>query len=532
MNKKHLLSIFLGVLVVAFTLGAGVILSSCCHEHTFSDWEIVNEASCTHTGLQKRYCTGCNIEETEVIEMLPHEFGEWDILAEQTCEQDGKQKHICNNCKFEETITLKATGHKEMIIEGVKPTCEDIGYTEGKICSVCKSILKARTVLEPLRHKMSEWKPNRDLVVDECNGTHSRHCLNEGCTYVEDGDCEYKTIPIKPTCEKRGYSIHTCEICNDSFEHDIVEATGHNWSGVYTLLHENGNYYHIQNCLNPDCTSINKELCDFDTENGVIENATCTLNGTIKYSCKTCKQEKKEFYEKALGHLWTLDGRGNGFSYLDSNPNHHERTCKRPECSYSETKICVISTSYKDATCTEDGKKIETCVYCSNITETKTTSRLGHAWSTPTHTSGNSESDSYHHHFCERKDCNEEETLKCEFVDDDEIDATCDEAGSLKRHCKDCKYSYVEGKGEALGHDFENSPWEYYSPDETGRARHIRYCSRNHNHTEIDYCEFTSTIDKNPNCEEAGIKKFTCDYCSHSYTEEIPALGEITLRQS
>ncbi|MCL2488619.1 MAG: dockerin type I repeat-containing protein [Oscillospiraceae bacterium] len=55
--------------------GGEVILP--LHSHTFGEWEITKEATCTQPGEKTRACTSCDETETEAIEPLGHDWGEW-----------------------------------------------------------------------------------------------------------------------------------------------------------------------------------------------------------------------------------------------------------------------------------------------------------------------------------------------------------------------------------------------------------------------------------------------------------------------
>ena len=40
-----------------------------------------------------------------------HTYGEWQITLEATCTTDGTKKHVCTKCKHEETEKIDAIGH-------------------------------------------------------------------------------------------------------------------------------------------------------------------------------------------------------------------------------------------------------------------------------------------------------------------------------------------------------------------------------------------------------------------------------------
>lgn len=57
------------------------------HEHTYGEWEITKEPSCTKAGEKQRTCSVCGETETEAIPALGHDYGEDNI-----CKRCGKEK--------------------------------------------------------------------------------------------------------------------------------------------------------------------------------------------------------------------------------------------------------------------------------------------------------------------------------------------------------------------------------------------------------------------------------------------------------
>ena len=59
------------LLVLMFVLiGLILTLASCQHEHVWSEWETVQEATCSAEGKQERTCE-CGEKETKIIEYKP-----------------------------------------------------------------------------------------------------------------------------------------------------------------------------------------------------------------------------------------------------------------------------------------------------------------------------------------------------------------------------------------------------------------------------------------------------------------------------
>lgn len=109
-------------------------------EHSFSEWTVELEPTCTSIGLKKRKCTGCGFEETETIPAKGHDWNEGIITTKSTCTSAGVKTYTCSRCKEEKTEVIPANGHKwDSGIVTKQPTCTETGirtYT----CSVCNEI--------------------------------------------------------------------------------------------------------------------------------------------------------------------------------------------------------------------------------------------------------------------------------------------------------------------------------------------------------------------------------------------------------
>ena len=192
-----------------------------------------------------------------------------------TCTKDGqKAKEWCSLCGAVKTGggIIPATGHKEEVIQAVNPTCEKTGLTEGVKCSVCGEILKEQKAVPATGHSYGEW-----TVIE--NAT----CVKEGKetkTCTKCGDVQTRSmaktahtevsIPgTEPTCTQPGLTDGSkCSVCGKILKEQEVTkpATGHVY-GEWT----------------------------------VVEEATCTKNGTKTATCTKCGDVKKENIP-AIGH--------------------------------------------------------------------------------------------------------------------------------------------------------------------------------------------------------------------------------------
>ena len=65
--------------------------------------------TCTKDGKKVYYCR-CGTTITDITPALGHSFGEWIIGKEPTCTESGHKSHTCTVCKVTETVTIPALG--------------------------------------------------------------------------------------------------------------------------------------------------------------------------------------------------------------------------------------------------------------------------------------------------------------------------------------------------------------------------------------------------------------------------------------
>lgn len=98
------------------------------------------------------------------------------------------------------------------------PTCTEIGWDEYDTCSRCDYTTKVE--IPALEH-------------------------------------DYTEKVVKPTCEKVGYTLHTCKKCQDSYKDQQTKKLLH-WYGEWT---NNGDGTHSAACKREDCKRVSKTEC-------------------------------------------------------------------------------------------------------------------------------------------------------------------------------------------------------------------------------------------------------------------------------
>ena len=88
------------------------------------------------------------------------------------------------------------------------------------------------------------------------------------CRYKPIHSHSYTTKVIAPTCTEKGYTLHTCSGCGNSFKDTYTNATGHNY---------------LETVIDP----------------------TCIKQGYKIHTCTRCEDSYKDAYTEPLGHNYT-----------------------------------------------------------------------------------------------------------------------------------------------------------------------------------------------------------------------------------
>ncbi|MBR5144500.1 MAG: hypothetical protein IKW53_05570, partial [Clostridia bacterium] len=80
-----------------------------------------------------------------------HSFGEWSVSKNATCTEDGIKVRYCD-CGEKQSENIPHLNHTEVVDEAVAPTCTESGLTEGKHCSVCNTVIIAQIPIDPKGH--------------------------------------------------------------------------------------------------------------------------------------------------------------------------------------------------------------------------------------------------------------------------------------------------------------------------------------------------------------------------------------------
>ena len=185
-------------------------------------------------------------------------------------------------------------GHTIVIDQGKAATCTTDGLTEGKHCSVCKTVLVPQEVI-PASHNWEE-----DFTIDKepsctTEGRKSIHCKKCGETKDEQvipatghDFTEWETI-AETSCTKEGITQRRCKICGFT-ETKKLDKKAHEWGTEYTVdqpatfAADGSKSIHCKNC-----ETISEAIAIPRINSVKISATACTYSGEVKTPSVTVK---------------------------------------------------------------------------------------------------------------------------------------------------------------------------------------------------------------------------------------------------
>ena len=173
----------------------------------------------------------------------------WDEY--DACQREG--------CTYTTKVEIPALKHKLVHHDAKAPTCTEIGWDEYDTCSRCDYTTYQE--IPALKHKLVHHDAKAPTCT-EIGWNEYDACQREGCDYTTKVEIpapghDYTEKVVKPTCEKVGYTLHTCKNCNDSYKDHQTKTLLH-WYGEWT---SNGDGTHSATCKRKDCKHVGKTEC-------------------------------------------------------------------------------------------------------------------------------------------------------------------------------------------------------------------------------------------------------------------------------
>ena len=173
----------------------------------------------------------------------------WDEY--DACQREG--------CTYTTKVEIPALKHKLVHHDAKAPTCTETGWEKYDTCSRCDYTTKVE--LLALKHDLVHHDAKAPTCT-EIGWNEYDACQREGCDYTTKVEIpapghDYTEKVVKPTCEKGGYTLHTCKNCNDSYKDHQTKTLLH-WYGEWT---SNGDGTHSATCKRKDCKHVSKTEC-------------------------------------------------------------------------------------------------------------------------------------------------------------------------------------------------------------------------------------------------------------------------------
>lgn len=229
--KRKALSIFLLAISLVLSL---FIITGCDSSSEQKETQSKPQGATTEATSEATEETTEGTAESETV-ACDHRSTEWIIDLAPTCEKEGSRHKECTECNANlESATIPAVAHTEEIVAGKDPTCKEVGLTEGKICSVCKTVLVKQTEIAK--------KPHTEVALERVQATCESEGLTEGkkCSVCDTVIIAQEKTPKKnhteviiegtpATCEEDGLTAgKKCSVCETVLvSQETIPATDH-----------------------------------------------------------------------------------------------------------------------------------------------------------------------------------------------------------------------------------------------------------------------------------------------------------------
>lgn len=278
------------------------------------------------------------------------------------------------------------TGHTEVAILAIPPTCTQVGWTEGLKCAVCNKVFLEPTEQSPLKHQRGDWVVDKNPTCLEtglqilncviCGEELERRKLATSDTYHTYGDW---IVTKTANCIEAGELMKVCSVCGSSLKDEIPISESHTY-GEWIITKQS-------TCIEAgerakSCAICNKSITQIIPASElhsygnwiVTKIANCIEAGELTKVCSVCGvsindeipiNESHTYGEWIMTKQSTcIEAGENTRSCAICNKSETEVIPKREKHAYGDW---IVS---KEATCNETGERMKTCTWC-NMVETE-----------------------------------------------------------------------------------------------------------------------------------------------------------------
>ena len=497
-------------------------------------YTVITPATCTTSGVAKYTATFTNSEFTAqnkevTLDALVHNWQ--SVVTLPTCETKGYTTHTCSKCNdsYVDSYT-NASGHKY----GNAVYTYSSDYKEATATVTCQN--------DPT-HKVTEtvntqyvllFKPSCSSTgLDRYIATFTNNLFTTQMKDVETSKVPhtYTSVVTQPTCDKDGYTTHTCSTCNDTYVDSIVSAKGHTNTSVVTLP-----TCDTQGYTTHTCSVCNKVTVDSYTNpkghsyTSLSTPATCEAQGYTTHTCTVCSKSYVDSYTSPKGHKYGTPTYTYSSDYKEAtatvtcqnDPSHKVTETVntqyvllfKPSCSSTgldryiatftnslfatqmkDVNISKLAHSYTSVvtnpTCSEKGYTTHTCSVCNDSYKDSYTNKLAHSM---------------------------KETV---------VSPTCEDNGYTIHSCTNCDYTYNDTIVKATGHSYKDVTYTWSEDYQTVTATIT--CQNDSSHKVTETVSTTRKVLTESTCSEKGTAKYTAKFTSSYFKTqtkevEIPTL--------
>jgi len=223
-------------------------------------------------------------------------------------------------------------------------------------------------------------------------------------THLGNGH-NYEEQVVLPTCTEKGYTLHKCSICDESYKDNFIDELGHSfgeWITTITPSCETEGLKHKSCSVCGHTEEVIINITGHNYSSTVIKAASCESEGTIKHTCSICddtyieytevlphnyqkKYVSKSFlrmlFEFILNILYGYEGdKAYYYECVDCKhillDNEHttsassvQNVCEHNNCNWNE----II-----ESTCCEEGYEAYVCDNCDEAISLRSISKIDH----------------------------------------------------------------------------------------------------------------------------------------------------------
>ena len=236
----------------------------------------------------------------------PIDSGNHDLVHHDaktpTCTEIGWDEYdTCKRCEYTTYVEQPIdSGNHDLVHHDAKtPTCTEIGWDEYDTCKRCEYTTYVEQPIDSGNHDLVHHDAKAPTCTEIGWDEYDTCTRCDYTTYAEFAALEhdYQQTIVKPTCEKDGYTRHTCARCKDTYTEDAVEKLYH-WYGEWS---PNGDETHSAGCRREGCKHTGKTGCQkfkFQVEENECL-AFCPVCGEVENG------ERLELIAKALATVVT-----------------------------------------------------------------------------------------------------------------------------------------------------------------------------------------------------------------------------------